>query len=573
MGIYYGGAGIGAGCNKYLENTGDGNDVIINGGVIYAQGGLGDEGNGVAIGHGGGSTTNGPLSLPDNYSVKAGSSSSTATLQTASNREAGCRQLYAQIEPCIHDGATFTDNGNGVDFSNCSHCLTGSGTEPYTFQTAGNWNVNTNWFGSIMPGEGKDVTVKAAATIPNNCIANVGNVDLQEDGSLTITDSGQLKHSNAGVVATVEKNITAYNGNGGYYLLTNPVANEQDPSTLGMLDNDNDLYWFDQSQELEWRNYEQQSFNLENGIGYLYANDTVKELTFSGVLNPANADISVSLTYDDNADFKGLNLVGNPFVCNAYLLDENNEIMPFFKMNDTGDTLVAAQAGTAIKPCESVFVICPNDGQTHSVIFTTTAPATLGETAEVPAMLLPIHALPEHQDASLNNHVQTIELLQGWNWWSTNLDITLDQLTVAIADALETEGTASIKSRNGSISYANGQWRGNFNFDIRQMYKIEVSADCEITLTGVPVNPSEYEITISHGINWIGFLPNESMSVNEAFSGLNPVTGDVVKSKNGSVTYNGTVWRGTLTLEPRNGYIYQSEAAGDKTFTFPTGTR
>ena len=257
LGIYYGGAGIGAGCNKYLENTGDGNDVIINGGVIYAQGGLGDEGNGVAIGHGGGSTTNGPLSLPDNYSVKAGSSSSTATLQTASNREAGCRQLYAQIEPCIHDGATFTDNGNGVDFSNCSHCLTGSGTEPYTFQTAGNWNVNTNWFGSIMPGEGKDVTVKAAATIPNNCIANVGNVDLQEDGSLTITDSGQLKHSNAGVVATVEKNITAYNGNGGYYLLTNPVANEQDPSTLGMLDNDNDLYWFDQSQELEWRNYEQ----------------------------------------------------------------------------------------------------------------------------------------------------------------------------------------------------------------------------------------------------------------------------------------------------------------------------
>ena len=134
-------------------------------------------------------------------------------------------------------------------------------------------------------------------------------------------------------------------------------------------------------------------------------------------------------------------------------------------------------------------------------------------------------------------------------------------------------GEGAIKSRNGSISYANGQWRGNFNFDIRQMYKIEVSADCEITLTGVPVNPSEYEITISHGINWIGFLPNESMSVNEAFSGLNPVTGDVVKSKNGSVTYNGTVWRGTLTLEPRNGYIYQSEAAGDKTFTFPTSTR
>ena len=168
---------------------------------------------------------------------------------------------------------------------------------------------------------------------------------------------------------------------------------------------------------------------------------------------------------------------------------------------------------------------------------------------------------------------QTITLATGWNWWSTNLDITFDQLTAAIADALGTVGTASIKSRNGSLSYANGQWRGSINFDIRQMYKIQVSADCEIVLTGVPVNPLEYEITISHGINWIGFLPNESMSVGEAFSGLNPVEGDIVKSKNGSVTYNGVVWRGTLTLEPGNGYIYQSEAAGDKTFTFPTGTR
>jgi hypothetical protein len=101
------------------------------------------------------------------------------------------------------------------------------------------------------------------------------------------------------------------------------------------------------------------------------------------------------------------------------------------------------------------------------------------------------------------------------------------------------------------------------------MFKIQVSADCEITLTGVPVEPSAYEITIVYGNNEIGFLPNESMSVGEAFSGLNPVVGDMVKSKTGSTTYSGTRWRGTLeTLEPGQGYIYQSKAAGEKTFTF-----
>ena len=103
---------------------------------------------------------------------------------------------------------------------------------------------------------------------------------------------------------------------------------------------------------------------------------------------------------------------------------------------------------------------------------------------------------------------QTITLTQGLNWWSTNLDITLDQLKDAIAAAVGSTGTATIKSQNTSISYNNGLWRpANMPFDIREMYQIQVSTDCEITLSGVPVNPSEYEITIHNGVNWIGFLP------------------------------------------------------------------
>ena len=167
---------------------------------------------------------------------------------------------------------------------------------------------------------------------------------------------------------------------------------------------------------------------------------------------------------------------------------------------------------------------------------------------------------------------QTITLTQGLNWWSTNLDITLDQLKDAIAAAVGNTGTATIKSQDGSISLTNGNWRpADMPFDIREMYQIQVSTDCEITLSGVPVNPSEYEITIHNGVNWIGFLPAESMSVGEAFSGLNPAIGDVVKSKDGSSSYNGISWRGSVqTLEPGQGYIYQSTASDDKTFTFGT---
>ena len=110
--------------------------------------------------------------------------------------------------------------------------------------------------------------------------------------------------------------------------------------------------------------------------------------------------------------------------------------------------------------------------------------------------------------------------------------------------------------------------------DIRQMYKIQTSTACQITLTGVPVDPADYEITVNHGYNWIGFPCGESMSVTEAFSGLHPVNGDVIKSKNGSSIYQGTSWRGDVeTLVPGQGYIYNSVATENKNFTFPTNAK
>ncbi len=598
VGLSGGGAGIGGGATQVgpqALNQYDGlaGNIYIDGGTVLAYTidpfTTGDPAQ--AIGHGhihpnnASSVMHGDTRIYDGAMVRAttevldGAIASATPLGKDARLHAICDLNYfyksVYIAPCDHSGATYDGSGSAISINGCNWCS--QGTMPFTFKSNGEWSTAANWFQSLMPHEGNDVAVCAAATIPHDCTAHVGHIDMQDGGSLTIADGGQLLHTNEGVVATVQKSISGYGtSDGGYNLIANPTLNALSPANLGMTTGSYDLYWFDQSEANEWRNYKSESFNLENGKGYLYANSANTDIAFTGVLNRANADISMPLAYDANPDFAGWNLVGNPYACNAYLLDENNETVPFFKMSADGDTLVAAQAGTAIKPCEGVFVICPNDGQSHSVTFTTTAPATLGETAEVPSMLLPVYGLSVHQDASPGNgNTQTtVELSPGLNWWSTNLDITFDQLTVAIADALGTEGSASIKSRNGSLSYANGQWRGNINFDIRQMYKIQVSADCEIVLTGVPVNPSEYEITISHGINWIGFLPNESMSVGEAFAGLNPAEGDFIKSKDGSTTYHGTSWRGALqTLVPGQGYIYHSKASGDKTFTFPTGTR
>ena len=170
---------------------------------------------------------------------------------------------------------------------------------------------------------------------------------------------------------------------------------------------------------------------------------------------------------------------------------------------------------------------------------------------------------------------QTVPLAKGLNWWSTNLDITLADLKSAIVAALGSNGTAIIKSQSTSIVYSNGMWiPEDMSFDIRDMYKVQVSEACEITLTGVPVNTSEEVLTINPGNNWIGFPSGTSMTLGEAFAGLNPVNGDVVKSQTGSSVYNDGNWIGTVgSLEPGQGYLYYSKATSVKTFTFPTVER
>lgn len=166
--------------------------------------------------------------------------------------------------------------------------------------------------------------------------------------------------------------------------------------------------------------------------------------------------------------------------------------------------------------------------------------------------------------------LQTVNLTEGWNWWSTNLDITLDDLKTALVDVLGNTNI-KIKSKDQYTTYNGSRWRGPLNtLDVTQMYMINVTTTCEIVLTGDPIVPDEHPIAINRGVNWIGFPLTESMSLNTAFAGF-AINGDILKSKNHSSSYNGSKWRGPLgTLEPKKGYIYRSNAANDRIFTFPT---
>ena len=164
---------------------------------------------------------------------------------------------------------------------------------------------------------------------------------------------------------------------------------------------------------------------------------------------------------------------------------------------------------------------------------------------------------------------QTVVLAAGSNYFSTYVDVSLDDLKAALVATGNT--TISIKSRTQNTSYnpGNGRWTGRLTWDLANMYIINVGEACEITLEGMPVDPAEHPIIIKNGSNYIAFPLDETMSVTNAFAGF-AVNGDVIKSRNGSSSYIRGRWNGNVqNLAPGQGYIYVSGQAEDRTLVFP----
>ena len=165
---------------------------------------------------------------------------------------------------------------------------------------------------------------------------------------------------------------------------------------------------------------------------------------------------------------------------------------------------------------------------------------------------------------------QTFALSDDWNWWSPNIDITLTDFEAAL-------GSNGIKITNKDGQYAsyNGSlgWGGSLtSIQVGTMYKVQTSQACSVTVEGYIVDPAEHPITLVPGINWIGFIGMQEMSLNDAFGDLTPTNLDYVQTKTGVATYyQGYGWRGSVsTLRPGEGFIYNSKASSSNTFAFPS---
>lgn len=250
------------------------------------------------------------------------------------------------------------------------------------------WSNAFNWEGNVMPQDDDEVLINGiclldedvevfsltvaenqSLTIPvGRILTTSGTLTSEATSRLVIQDGGQLVHKNVGVQATVQKDIEPYTNNyDGYYLIATPLAGFTAPaSVVNMLSNDYDLYYFDQSQELEWINYEGANGNYElvPGKGYLYANSEGVVLEFAGELRSGATTLTVPLIYTEGAGFMGFNLVGNPFVYNLTTYASHNVAEGCYRMNEAKDDLMVSEISESnpLKPAEGFFVKATDEG-------------------------------------------------------------------------------------------------------------------------------------------------------------------------------------------------------------------
>lgn len=239
---------------------------------------------------------------------------------------------------------------------------------PITFlgsETNSDWSTASNWNSKAVPSVADDVIINGDCEIGQNvAIASItiksgakltvaNNMTLTTTSPLLLEDGAEFICKDNNIQATVLKDITGFGTSNSYwYMIASPVTDNTSVTNLTF--NNYDLYTFDATKALEWRNQHDNPV-INHKTGYLYASDESTTLEFTGTL--AGTTEATVLTFGEyDTDYRGFNLIGNPYPCKTYI-DES-----YYRTNPHGDWLIPGTG--AINPCEAIFVKADTDEQT-----------------------------------------------------------------------------------------------------------------------------------------------------------------------------------------------------------------
>ncbi|MEP4533417.1 MAG: LamG-like jellyroll fold domain-containing protein [Cyclobacteriaceae bacterium] len=169
------------------------------------------------------------------------------------------------------------------------------------------------------------------------------------------------------------------------------------------------------------------------------------------------------------------------------------------------------------------------------------------------------------------NIEQAFDVVSGWQWLSFNLSSAEMSSTNTFMSNFPSADGDQIKSNAFFDQYdeENG-WLGtitsNGGIQSGEMYKFRLTNSDKLKVKGEPVDPASNPIALQAGWNWVSFLGQNMIPVNEALASVTGLQiGDVIKSQRQFATYGGpgVGWIGSLeTMVPGDGYLYRAANAG-----------
>ena len=231
------------------------------------------------------------------------------------------------------------------------------------FTGTGSWGENGNWVGGAAPTIDDNVLIQHDVTIPDGTVAYANLITL-DGGNITIENGGQLV-TKLPVAATVKKTTAASTPESKdaavnkWYAIASPINNGVISSFVQGTHN---VYRYDE-ENIEWEEYRNSAnefTTFQNGRGYLYRS-TEDNVAYTGTVNAANVNYTLSYACS-NDDFKGFNLIGNPFTHNIYkgaagTAIPNGELLEakYYVLNTDG-TWTLTDDGTAIPSGTAILV-------------------------------------------------------------------------------------------------------------------------------------------------------------------------------------------------------------------------
>lgn len=166
---------------------------------------------------------------------------------------------------------------------------------------------------------------------------------------------------------------------------------------------------------------------------------------------------------------------------------------------------------------------------------------------------------------------QEINMVKGWNWYSFNVLPVNDTANVFLRPLIPYLSVVKSQDSYAEVDTVRQRLVGTLqDIKLAKMYRMKAVLDCQQKETGYSVNPTTIPLTLRPGWNWIGYVPNLTLSVDAALANLEAMEGDIIKGQRGFATYFDHHWTGSLrALNPGAGYMYYSNNPNNVVFYYP----